>query len=262
MTAGEIKSLGAPLLIAGYCLFSFLETRYHYSGFGKSRWQHARRNLLVSVVNLLSLGALASGLWQASLWAEAHRIGLFWSWPIPDTPLVSVGIFFGYDLLNYGIHRSLHRFEFLWKTHRVHHSDHYLDATSSFFFNPIESVYRALLQLIFILSVGVNIRILAIYQVWSIFALLFAHANLRLPKWFGVAFGWFLVLPTNHRVHHSDRREEHDGNYGIGFMIWDLIFRTFTPPDAENQKRIGLKIYPRELTVLETLCDPWTKREV
>ena len=45
-----------------------------------------------------------------------------------------------------------------------------------------------------------------------------------------------------HRVHHSQRVEETDSNYGFSLSIWDRIFRTYTaqPRDGHDKMKIGL----------------------
>jgi len=63
------------------------------------------------------------------------------------------------------------------------------------------------------------------------------------------------VTPFYHRIHHSPVRAEHDSNFGIGFMFWDYLFKTFKKESEHN--KIGLKEYPTPQTIQEILEDPF-----
>ena len=52
-----------------------------------------------------------------------------------------------------------------------------------------------------------------------------------------------LVTPDMHRVHHSDKRSEHDSNYGFSISLWDRLFKTYIaqPMKGHNNMTIGLQ---------------------
>jgi sterol desaturase/sphingolipid hydroxylase (fatty acid hydroxylase superfamily) len=263
------KLLTMLILVFGSATFLVLERFFAYQKGQFGGWRHVRRNILVAAVNFIFLSFASAAVYKTAEFAELRNLGANGLLNIGKTPLgesswsilsvstvTAVVLFLVYDFLNYLIHRSLHRNRYLWSIHRVHHADLYIDVTSAFYFHPFEAFYRGLLQCLAVIVLGVPLVVLAAYQSWSVFALLLAHANLRLPARVDRAFRKILVLPTTHRVHHSVLKEEHDSNFGIGFQIWDWIFGTLTVADTENQRRIGLADYPRQLTALESLSDP------
>jgi hypothetical protein len=72
---------------------------------------------------------------------------------------------------------------------------------------------------------------------------LFSHANLRLPGVVDRALRPFLVTPDMHRIHHSQRFEEQNSNYGFIFPWWDRLFDTYRamPAQGHEDMRIGLE---------------------
>lgn len=127
-----------------------------------------------------------------------------------------------YDFFYYWNHRMGHEINLLWAAHVVHHSsEEYnlttaLRQTSGSFFGWIFYLPLALLgippEVLFPIA-GLNL----IYQFW-------VHTR-HIPK-LGILV-WFLVTPSNHRVHHAQNQLYIDKNYGGVFIIWDRLFGTF-----------------------------------
>jgi hypothetical protein len=57
-----------------------------------------------------------------------------------------------------------------------------------------------------------------------------------MPHW----FEWALNTPSHHRVHHASNARYLDANYAGVFMIWDRLFGSFVPEQAEEPVRYGL----------------------
>ena len=72
---------------------------------------------------------------------------------------------------------------------------------------------------------------------------MFNHANLKLPLGVDRVLRLIIVTPDMHRVHHSDKREEHDTNYGFALVIWDRLFRTYRAQPAKGHEAmtVGLQ---------------------
>jgi sterol desaturase/sphingolipid hydroxylase (fatty acid hydroxylase superfamily) len=70
----------------------------------------------------------------------------------------------------------------------------------------------------------------------------FTHANVRLPETADRLLRWLIVTPAMHRVHHSQRMKEQNGNFGTIFSIWDRLFGTYLPSLAAEagEARWGL----------------------
>jgi sterol desaturase/sphingolipid hydroxylase (fatty acid hydroxylase superfamily) len=72
-----------------------------------------------------------------------------------------------------------------------------------------------------------------LYQSLSVVLTQFNHANIHIPKWFDKSFGYIIVSPNMHRVHHHVTRPQTDSNYGNIFSFWDRLLGTYndTPMD-------------------------------
>lgn len=228
------------LMVSLILLFWVLEGYWFDQPLPLNRFQHARRNLVVSILNIGVLAAVNIFIVKAAQYSQQQSVGLLFQFSF-GVPVLMQVVF--YDLLNYGIHRGLHAKAWLWRIHRGHHSDPYLDVTSAFRFNPLESILRVSIQGLVVFAVGIDGTAVVAYQVFVVAALLFSHANVRIPTSIENWLGFVLVLPSIHRFHHSQARREHDANYGIGLMIWDHIFGTYLKPKPVPEFVIGLEGY-------------------
>ena len=133
------------------------------------------------------------------------------------------------DFTIYWIHRAQHRFEFLWRTHKWHHSIREMYWFSGFrtsfahslIYNIPQTVIPIQLFHLSPLQAGVGYSIALFIQFWE-------HTNVH------VNIGWLkhiFITPQYHRVHHS--ATSHRGmNLGTTFSLWDRLFGTYVDPDA------------------------------
>ena len=87
------------------------------------RGRHLARNLVLGAVNSVVVAVVFAALWvAAAAWAEADGWGLL---RVLDLPvwLHAVLAVLLLDVWTYAWHRMNHRLPFLWRFHRVHHSD-------------------------------------------------------------------------------------------------------------------------------------------
>ncbi len=137
--------------------FAFFRARHG------ARLLHAARNLLISGLN----GALASllfiGTWQTTAeWTARHKLGIFNLASLP-AGLRAVGMILVFDAWTYGWHRANHRIPFLWRFHRMHHTDAEMDVTSANRFHPGEIAISSLLRIPLLMALGATLRELALY---------------------------------------------------------------------------------------------------
>lgn len=128
------------------------------------------------------------------------------------------------DLAMYGWHYLTHHSDWLWRFHRVHHSDLTLNVTTGLRFHLAELLMEALVRVLFIALIGVDPGVVLFTQTLITLFVLFHHTNITFPherEW-----SWVFIVPRLHRVHHSVLREEHDSNYGAVFSLWDRVFGT------------------------------------
>lgn len=129
-----------------------------------------------------------------------------------------------YDLAIYLWHVVNHRNDFLWRFHKVHHSDKAFNVTTGFRFHVIDLLIEIPYKCLFVILVGVDAHIVLAMEAIQFLFILFHHSNIVIPN--EEQLSKFLITPSLHRAHHSAARREHDSNYGIVFSLWDRIFGT------------------------------------
>ncbi len=185
-------------------------------------------------------------LWTA-LAGQLRLLGLpAWSldglWPgVTDIALVSFLLYLLlFDLVDYGLHRAQHRFDWWWQLHALHHSQRQMTMWTDNRNHLLDDVIRDGVFVLVALAVGVPpgqfVAIVALTQLVESLS----HANVRLD--FGRVGRQLLVGPRFHRLHHAvGLGHESAGpgslgghNFAVLFPVWDRLFGTahFEAPDA------------------------------
>jgi sterol desaturase/sphingolipid hydroxylase (fatty acid hydroxylase superfamily) len=222
----------------------------------RTDWVQAPREKIATVALVLVFTAFAAGagaLYQGAL-AQPLRelranLGLD-LWPV-DWPLAArvVLAFLTSELVWYGIHRSEHRFAWLWRIsgHGVHHSFKRLNAINFNANHPLEAflilIPMALLTLLFGVGEEAGAASLLVAVNASV-----VHANLKLDS---SCIGWLFTTNAYHFRHHSKVFEESNTNYGCAVIVWDRLFGTFAE-GATHELGIG----PGEPRMWEKLLLP------
>ena len=142
-----------------------------------------------------------------------------------------------YDFLYYWFHRVSHERQFFWGSHVVHHqSEDYnlstaLRQTSTSFF----TTWVFFIPCFFLgMPISMYVSIASahlIYQFW-------VHTQHISTLGF---LEWFMVTPSNHRVHHAQNPDYIDKNYGGLLIIWDRLFGTFQKEHREQPAIYGIR---------------------
>ncbi|MBX9782195.1 MAG: sterol desaturase family protein [Chitinophagaceae bacterium] len=139
------------------------------------------------------------------------------------------------DVLIYWGHRLQHKFDFLWRFHKVHHSAEHLDWLAAHREHPLDSIYTIgiinLPVFIFGFDLDAISAIVAFRGIWAIYI----HSNVRLP------IGPLKMLigsPELHHWHHDLERDR--GNYANISPLMDILFGTYVCPDKEPEQ-FGIK---------------------
>jgi sterol desaturase/sphingolipid hydroxylase (fatty acid hydroxylase superfamily) len=143
------------------------------------------------------------------------------------------------DLWTYLWHRANHRWPVLWRFHRVHHFDQFLDTASAVRFHPGEVLISALTRAPVVTACDINLTSLVIFDALALAAALFHHSNLRLPPRAEAALRWVVVTPSHHWVHHHAVRADTDSNYGLLLTLWDRLFGSVSPNRRTHDMPIG-----------------------
>ena len=247
---GEIQIMGFVLepkaLLAGFFLAGLWIAEGFvpfYAKFTKSlrqRVRHDARNLCIGICNALLLGFLFGGsLIMVDRWAEDSRLGLLRLLQLKHVIELPLAIVL-FDLWMYLWHRANHRIPFLWRFHRMHHSDPDMDASTALRFHPGEVILSSAIRMVVLPLLGMTLMQLAIYEAILLPVILFHHSNVRLPRWFEYGLLGLVVTPAMHRVHHSRWKPETDSNYGSIFPWWDWLMGTFRLCSDARDIRLGL----------------------
>lgn len=256
-----LKLISIPVLAGVLGILWSLEAIVPLFSLPKNRWLHARRNLSLAAMALVvntGMGFMTMHLLQ---YAKERHFGLLQWLHLPIWTIVAISLLV-IDLLTYGWHVLSHHVPFLWRFHQVHHTDTYLDVSSSLRNHPLEGVFQVAAQALVLTLLGVPYFAYFIYYFVSSPWVMFAHANVRLPAWLERNMSLVFVTPNWHKVHHSASMPETNSHYGALFSIWDRLFKTAPRPDLRHFQ-YGLEYFRKDKfqAVKSLLVMPfWKKR--
>ncbi|CAG0956734.1 hypothetical protein BURK1_00493 [Burkholderiales bacterium] len=145
------------------------------------------------------------------------------------------------DAVRYGNHRLWHEVPYLWRLHRVHHSDVDYDLTVGLRFHPIEAVVTSLVMIAAVVALGAPVWAVVASDVATLALGYFSHGNVRLPPAADRALRTILVTPAMHSTHHSVERDEAMSNFGSVLAVWDRVLGTYRDrPRAGEAIEFGL----------------------
>jgi sterol desaturase/sphingolipid hydroxylase (fatty acid hydroxylase superfamily) len=215
-----------------------------------------RTNLgLILITFLLNL-ALSMSVVGVAIWIERKGWGLLALVSLPLWAVSAIGIV-SLDFFGWTSHVLMHKVSWLWRVHRVHHSDSHVDVTTSFRQHPVEGLLRFLFMIIPAFALGLPPALVAVYRLFSGINAVFEHANVRLWMPLDRALRLVVVTPGMHKVHHSRNQVETDSNYGNLFSLFDRLFRTYVSPRRPAELKYGLSDFDGRRTAVELLKSPF-----
>ena len=157
--------------------------------------------------------------------------------------------FLATDFIQWITHVCLHRFDFLWRFHRVHHSVEQMGFAAHLRYHWMETVFYTPMKFIAVMFIGG----FAPEQAFIIYFFTIAvghinHANLN------ISYGplkYILNNPRMHIWHHAKelpRERRYGVNFGITLSIWDYIFRKNYIPESGRDIPLGFEgmdTYPK-----------------
>ena len=165
------------------------------------------------------------------------------------------------DLVIYLQHRIFHRVPWLWRLHRMHHSDTEFEVSTAIRFHPLEIVLSMLIKICMIVICGVPALAVLLFEILLNATALFSHADISLPASLDRKLRWLWVTPDMHRIHHSTVPLETNSNYGFCLSIWDRLFESYRALPLRNpaEMPIGLEQFreSREQGMLPLLSQPF-----
>ncbi len=232
-----------------YILLILLELAYErWSGRHTYRLADAVTSIDTAVLRVLLEGPLRLLLVIPYAWLYEHA--RLWTLD-PTSPMTWLLGFVAVDFCFYWAHRSLHGYNLLWGAHQPHHSSEDFNLSTALRKGAFQTAFDwpfylplALLGLplpLFLLLLGVQL----VYQFWI-------HSQ-HIGR-LGV-LEWFMVTPSNHRVHHGQNDYCIDRNHGGVFIVWDRLFGTFA--DEAEPVRYGVTTPVRTFDPLRLQFSWW-----
>ena len=157
--------------------------------------------------------------------------------------ILSVAVFMLiYDFFYYWWHRAQHATSWLWAVHELHHTERYLNVTTSARHHWLEESIR-LFAVLLPMSILFRLDGPSIGTVFTVamFFGYFIHLNLQLEL--GALTG-VIGGPQYHRLHHSIENQHHNRNFAALFPIWDRVFGTQRLPKSGEWPETGLAEFP------------------
>lgn len=247
------------ILVGGLVLLWAIEGVIPRFYFRSNRYKHAGTNLFFTLTTAVVNLSFAFLVVKACEWTSRGQFGLLYWTGAPAWLRIILGLLMLDFIGAYLIHLVQHKIAWMWHFHKIHHIDTTVDATTALRHHPVESVFRVMTLLIAIITMGIPIWLVMMYQSLSALMSQFNHANIHLPGWLDRALSWIIVSPDMHKVHHSRYQPETDSNYANIFSIWDRIFGTFVKVPDTTAIRYGLDEYQasRYQEIGPLLKAPW-----
>ena len=148
------------------------------------------------------------------------------------------------DLTRYAMHRLGHSFDWLWRIHRVHHSDPDFDVSTGARFHPLETILLQGANLAAIWLLSPPLAGVVASEVLAAGINFVEHANAAFPAAWERRLRLWIVTPSLHRIHHSEHIADQHTNLGTLFPWWDRILGTYTEKStAGGEFAVGLPGY-------------------
>jgi sterol desaturase/sphingolipid hydroxylase (fatty acid hydroxylase superfamily) len=158
------------------------------------------------------------------------------SWPVWAQLLT---LFVVRDFIQWNVHRLLHRSEFLWRFHKVHHSVQQMGFAAHLRFHWGETVVYRTLEYIPLAMIGFGIQDFFLVHIFATSIGHFTHSNFLVPLG---PLRYIFNNPQMHIWHHAKHMPHRYGaNYGISLSVWDYIFRTTYMPEDGRDIELGFE---------------------
>jgi sterol desaturase/sphingolipid hydroxylase (fatty acid hydroxylase superfamily) len=227
-------------LIGFMVVFYLLEQIFNNQVKYNKRPQHLGHNLLFQVAFFIGNIFWATVTVFSIRWLNENSIGLLYIWQLPVWLKLILGVIL-FDFVTYWFHRIAHKVPFLWRFHRVHHSDTTMDASTNFRAHPLELMFWFGTSNIIAAAIfGLDLLSLGLYFLVATPFFFLEHANLRFPTWIDKTFGLVFTTPNLHKIHHEQDQYFTDSNFADIFILWDRFFGTYKYKPAHEIK-FGLK---------------------
>jgi len=193
---------------------------------------------LLNLIVLIALSNTASQVFNDILSTVGVSITHFQLFDINTFPYtLRLFVFFIIiDFVQWYTHTLLHKYEFFWNFHKVHHSTKEMGFAAHLRYHWMEPVvYKSMKYIPLAIMGGFTAQDIAVVHFFNIIVGHLNHANINVDYGF---LKYIFNNPKMHIWHHvktlpEDRKN--GVNYGITLSIWDYIFKTnYIPKDGRD----------------------------
>lgn len=237
------------LFAGGLVVFLLIELVIPYRPPTVSKFKRVANNLGLVTLNSVILNLIfALPVVQLAAYVNANNIGVLNHYHPPFWVKTVITVLF-LDLMLYVWHAINHYLPFLWRFHRVHHSDLNMDVSTASRFHIGELAISKVIQMGWIYLLGADLAGVIVFESLVVLLTQFHHSSLTIPKWFETIWWVFFVPPSMHRIHHSVVIRERNTNYGAILSLWDRVLGTLKTDVEQDRIKIGVGAYSRESQV-------------
>jgi len=226
------------IILSVMALGAVIETIVPLFAAGRVARDRRTANLGLTAVSFLSNWLLASAAAVAAL--ALRPAGLMARLGRPAWIEILTGILVLDFSVGYLSHRAMHTWPVMWRFHQIHHSDPFVDVTTTYRTHPVETVWRFVFAIVPVWIVGIPAQAVVIQRLLQATNGVIEHANIRLWAPLDRVLSLVWVTPNVHKIHHSRRVEETNSNYANLLTLYDRLLGTYTPAERAGSVVYGL----------------------
>ncbi len=150
-----------------------------------------------------------------------------------------VFLFVFVDLVQWSVHRLLHRFPILWEFHKVHHSVKEMGFSAHLRFHWMENIFYKSVVFVAISMIGFSVK--EFFYVHLV-AISIGHLNHSNLKWSYGPLKYVFNNPVMHLWHHAKvlpEKRRTGVNFGLSLSVWDYLFGTAHVPETKAEMELG-----------------------
>ena len=263
LIADSESSIRLAIFLGMFLLLAIAEVLFPRRKPAYSKPKRWLSNLGISALNTLvvRISFPIAGV-AAAMLAQERQWGLLNQLPLAAWLNILVFLLL-FDLAIYWQHRLFHVVPWLWRFHRMHHTDVDYDLTTGSRFHPCSILISAAIKIALVIVLGASAAAILTAEVVLNVTAMFNHSNLKLPQSMDHKLRKILVTPDMHRIHHSTDSIEHNANFGFNFPWWDRIFGSYLdqPKMSHEDMDIGITGFQerKSIDIFTLLIQPFTK---
>lgn len=256
------------VFIGGFFLFAVIESLFPKRSWDGMRIKRFSFHIAVASFNTILIRVFAYVpmlLWLVYVeeegWGISRWLGLV-GW---TEIIVSIIVL---DMFDYFWHRANHRIGFLWRFHKAHHADTYMDVSTALRFHPGELFISFIVKASWVAIWGPTVIAWFLFEALVSLSAQFHHSNIDFSNKTEKVLSPIIVTPRYHAAHHAIDREYGNANFSTIFSIWDRVFFSYSKPalggmTTAGKDSLGLpEGRTQAFSITAWLIEPFTKRNL